>query len=102
VAKLGLAAMQQTKRSSLSLPYWNFHQDFAKSVYLAVKHARCVQGTTDPKARVRGGKMPFSPTPDNFQTPADRLLETAQRCGRLAALVTDRLTVARLLEVAKK
>src|SRR5262249_32402956 len=40
---------------------------------------------------VRAGKMPSpDPTPEQLQTAIDRLLETAERCYRLARGVTDR------------
>ena len=47
--------------------------------------------------------MPFSGPPrDGFETRTERLLETAKRCRRLAASITDRLTSKRLSEMAKE
>jgi hypothetical protein len=42
------------------------------------------------------------PPPDIFRTTADNLLENAERCRRLADRITDRLTITRLLEMAKE
>ena len=46
--------------------------------------------------------MPFRPDRDSLQSTPERLLDTAERCRRLANSVIDRLTSHRLLEMAKE
>ena len=42
------------------------------------------------------------PTTDRLETAADRLLETAERCYRLARGITDRQAIEALLQLAEE
>jgi len=42
------------------------------------------------------------PTPEQLQTAIDRLLETAERCYRLARGVTDRQTIDAMVRIAEE
>ena len=47
--------------------------------------------------------MPYSPLiPDSLQATIQRLLQSAERCRRFAASITDSQTTERLLEMAKE
>ena len=48
--------------------------------------------------------MPYTglPTPEQLQATIDRLLETAERCYRLARGITDRQAIEALLRLAEE
>jgi hypothetical protein len=46
--------------------------------------------------------MPDEPTPEQWQATIDTLLETAERCYRLARRITDRQAIEALLRLAEE
>lgn len=46
--------------------------------------------------------MPDEPTPEQLQATIDTLLDTAERCYRLARGITDREAIESLLRVAEE